>query len=97
MRRAPKVGNCAYCGRHGYLTRDHIIPRALLLAPLGGRNIILACKSCNALKVALTPTQMHSQAAEMLSVARRLARIAHRTNELMRQRGLSVPFHKVAD
>jgi hypothetical protein len=29
-RRKPRVGTCVACGRHGPLTKDHIVPQALL-------------------------------------------------------------------
>lgn len=48
---------CSYCGRrHGVMTTDHVIPRAL-----GGGdtwdNLVCACPECNALKGNRTPAQ----------------------------------------
>jgi len=46
-------GKCAYCGRAGPLTRDHVVPLAL-----GGTNdidnILPACRRCNGRKRAMT-------------------------------------------
>lgn len=44
---------CAYCGRTGPMTKDHIIPRrtgATLLLPCGARNYKWACALCNQLR-----------------------------------------------
>jgi hypothetical protein len=52
---------CLYCGNHfktTLLTRDHVLPRAK-----GGRdnwkNVVTACKACNAKKACRTPTEAH--------------------------------------
>ncbi len=90
-RAAPPTGRCAYCGIVAPLTRDHIVPRSLLAAPLGAKNIVRACESCNKLKTNMTPAQMRDLSGEMRAVANRLGRIATRVDQLCRERGLDMP------
>jgi hypothetical protein len=48
MSKLPRMGNCAYCGDYGVLTRDHVIPRNLFSKPLPGDiPIVYACEKCN--------------------------------------------------
>ncbi|MFZ5670840.1 MAG: HNH endonuclease [Pseudomonadota bacterium] len=50
--------SCQYCGAHGELTFDHVIPRSR-----GGRttweNIVTACARCNLTKGGRTPREAH--------------------------------------
>lgn len=46
-----KKGRCAYCGEHGEITRDHVIPRSLFLRPLPDDMVTVpACGDCNSRK-----------------------------------------------
>ena len=43
-----KKSTCAYCGKHGKLTRDHILPKSLGYDFAG--NLAKVCTSCNSRK-----------------------------------------------
>jgi 5-methylcytosine-specific restriction endonuclease McrA len=49
LQESSRWGTCAYCGREGYLTVDHVVPRSR-----GGDNTlenrVMACPPCNHLK-----------------------------------------------
>lgn len=47
-------GECNWCGRTRYLTRDHVIPRSLG-GSNGRSNIVMACEDCNSLKGDMKP------------------------------------------
>src|SRR3989304_6859574 len=47
-KKKPRRGTCALCGKEADLTRDHIPPRGIFLAPRPKNTItILSCNSCN--------------------------------------------------
>jgi hypothetical protein len=48
--------HCAYCGRTGDLTLDHVIPRSQG-GPNDARNLVMACNSCNSSKGDRTPAE----------------------------------------
>ena len=44
----PKTGECAYCGKHGPLTDDHVPPKNLFATPRPSNLITVpCCRSCN--------------------------------------------------
>jgi hypothetical protein len=45
----PRTGVCAYCGKHGEISRDHVIPKCLFAGPLPseGVPVVPACRVCN--------------------------------------------------
>lgn len=47
----PRKGQCAYCGEHGHVTRDHVVPRCLFPRPLPAEMVTVpACGGCNSRK-----------------------------------------------
>jgi hypothetical protein len=48
MAKKKKVGTCAYCGTHAFLTLDHVVPQCLFIPPLSGDiPKVWACAQCN--------------------------------------------------
>lgn len=44
----PKLGNCAYCGAYGEITRDHVPPEKIFAKPRPSNLITVnACKKCH--------------------------------------------------
>lgn len=78
---------CAYCQRPA-TTKDHIIPRKLVGGKLGIANVVHACRSCNALKADMIPSEMRDTAKEMKLVAKKLAAIADRVDGMIAARAL---------
>lgn len=78
---------CAYCGRTA-TTRDHIIPKALVMSPLGPSNLVPACVLCNQIKGAMTPAAMRQLAADQRAMAARVEEMADIVAALMVERGL---------
>lgn len=48
---------CAYCGRPGASTIDHVIPRCQSGGVTSWRNCVTACSPCNEAKAGRTPAQ----------------------------------------
>lgn len=46
----PRIGTCAYCGTHGVVTRDHVVPSCLTPKGATPLAIVDACRPCNAAK-----------------------------------------------
>ena len=44
----PRTGVCAYCGKHGEISRDHVIPRCVFEGAVPPDiPIVLVCRTCN--------------------------------------------------
>lgn len=46
----PRIGDCAYCGSHGEITVDHVVPRCLFRTRASSFIKVPACRPCNAAK-----------------------------------------------
>lgn len=87
---------CIYCGRAFNqeaialrFTWDHIIPRSIGGANRG--NKVAACGACNELKGSMMPNAMREMAAAHRAQADRMDALAKRVDELIEERGLSIP------
>ena len=79
-----KLGSvqCAYCGRSGRLSLDHLVPR-LVGGPDDANNLIPACRSCNSSKGAHDVMAWHVRKGRYprRAVLRRYVKLAWRSCE----------------
>mgnify|MGYP000859798816 CR=1 FL=1 len=78
---------CVYCTRLA-TTKDHVIPRKFVGGRMGAQNVVAACEPCNQLKADMIPSEMRALSKELALMARKLARIADKTDEIIAQRAL---------
>lgn len=60
-------GRCAYCGRSGRQTQDHVLPLTRGGAH-SASNVVPACKSCNCRKQKRTPEEAGMKISEGVKV-----------------------------